>query len=1170
MHVLERGGRRNLVLSATDLANFLGCRHKTALDMAVAYRKRRRPRGDDLLLEALRERGREHERRYVETLRVSGGTIVDLSSIDDTVEQIAQTHEAMTRGVDVIVQGALDDGHWFGRPDVMGRVAKRSVFGDWSYEISDTKLAKETKAGTVLQLGLYSEMLALRQEVRPELFHVITPDGRNPKQTYRVDDYAAYFRLVRAKMLAAVAQGDEALAEVNYPEPVAHCDVCQWSGVCGARRRDDDHLSLVAGISRVQREELVSRGVTTVRALAALPLPIHFKPRRGAREGFERVREQARVQIESRGLAIPRYELLAVEPDRGLCRLPEPTPGDLFVDLEGDPMAAEGGREYLFGVARVDGSYESAWAADERDERRAFEWFIDTVVASMREYPAMHVFHYAPYEPSAFKRLMGRYATRERELDAMLRSGRFVDLYAVVHQAMRIGIEKYSVKSLEPLYGFSRTVPLPDANRCLRAMEHALQMNRVDELPPDVRPTVEGYNRDDCVSTLFLRAWLEEVRSERTAAGHAIPRAALTDGEPSPELDDRAKRVEALRSRLLANVPELLGERDPDQQARWLLAYLLDYHRREDKATWWEFFRLCELPEEELLDERGALAGMQLVERLGFAIAKNGKPTRSVIDRYSFPEQECEIDRGDEVRLQDQRGFGTVVAVDRTRRTIDVRKGPSVAEVHPSAMFAFAHVPSSVMEDALHRIGEALAASDAGFGAARALLARHEPRLRDAEFRRAEGESQAVFAVRICDALEETVLPIQGPPGAGKTHCGARMICALVKAGKRVGITANSHKVIQHLLAKTTEAAREAGITVRLGHKNGEDGASEEPSAIREFASNEDALHALEDGDIDVLGGTSWLWARKDAASSVDVLFVDEAGQLALANAVAVSQAANSLVLLGDPQQLEQPRKGTHPDGVGVSALDHVLGGSKTISDEGGIFLPVTWRLSPTICDFTSELFYDGRLSARPELVDSTLIGVDGLPSSGLAYVEVPHDGNRNASDEEAEVVARIVELISGDRVAWTYGAGTPMPIAQGDVLVVAPYNAHVTRLSARLAGTIARVGTVDKFQGQEAPVVVYSMAASRPADAPRGMEFLYSLNRLNVATSRAKCLAIVVASPELFEPECQSPDQMKLANALCRFREMAARLDLATPGRSGGAAPQWPNLAVSDPLAST
>jgi uncharacterized protein len=271
--------------------------------------------------------------------------------------------------------------------------------------------------------------------------------------------------------------------------------------------------------------------------------------------------------------------------------------------------------------------------------------------------------------------------------------------------------------------------------------------------------------------------------------GDAIPRAVLSDGAAPPELDERAKRVEVLRARLLTDVPEVVGERDAEQQGGWILAYLLDYHRREDKATWWEYFRLCDLPEDELFDERGAVTGMEFVERVGPVIGKKGKPTRSVIDRYSFPEQECDLDEDDEVKLQDQRGFGTIDRVDRARRTIDVRKGPKMADVHPRSMFAFTHVSSEVMEEALHRIGEKVASGSDGFGAARALLGRHAPRLRGAQFGKDKSETELEFAVRISGQLDATVLAIQGPPGAGKTHCGARMICALVKAGRRVGIT---------------------------------------------------------------------------------------------------------------------------------------------------------------------------------------------------------------------------------------------------------------------------------------------------------------------------------------------------------------------------------------------
>jgi predicted RecB family nuclease len=1142
-----------LLLSATDLSNFLSCRHLTALDMAVAIGKRKRPYFDDPLLEILFARGLEHEKRYVASLEGQGRTVVTLADVKERDAAVAQTLDAMRSGVDVIVQGALCDGRWYGRPDVLQRVERPCGLGAWSYEVSDTKLARETRAGTILQLGLYSEMLTTAQRGRPEHFYVVTPDPTVPVNKYRVDDYAAYFRLIRAQMEAMVAEDDETIAAANYPEPVDHCEVCAWSSECSKKRHDDDHLSLVAGISRLQRRELESQDVTTLAQLATVPLPLPFKPKRGAADTYVRAREQARVQLGSRGKTPPIYEMRPFEDGKGLSRLPEPSPGDLFLDLEGDLFAAEGGREYLFGVVTIDAngtpSYRPFWAFTEHQERQAFESVMDLIMASWQTHEGMHVYHYAPYEPGAFKRLMGRYATREQELDKLLRAGRFVDLYGVVRQGVRAGIERYSIKNLEVFYGYDRAVALADANRSLRIMEQALELQCPETVAPEVRALVEGYNTDDCLSTLRLRDWLERLRGELESRGTPLPRPTPKEGEPSKQLDERAQLVETLRTRLLDGIPEPLADQTEEQHGRWLLAYLLDFHRRENKAKWWEYYRLCELPEEDLYDEPQAIAGLAYVSRVRVVPnKKTGKPTGSVIDRYRYPVQEMEIRRGDELKLQDGTKLGDVVEVDRVTLTIDVQKGPKQAENHPTAVFEHTHVRTGVLEDSIYAIGEQTAEGHPS-SVARDLLQARPPRLSSGAFSPRPGETAVDFAVRVVGDLDQTVLAVQGPPGSGKTYSGAHMICALIKQGKKVGVTATSHKVIRNLLDAVADAADATGVTVQLAQKTDEEDGDGVGSRVQPLADNPDALQALQSGEANVLGGTAWLWARSEFASSVDVLFVEEAGQMSLANVLAVSGAAHSIVLLGDPQQLDQPQQGTHPDGVNASALQHMLGQHQTIPADRGIFLPITWRLSPDICSFTSELFYESRLRSKPGLERQRLVGTDELDGSGLWVAAVDHDGNRNWSQEEIDAVAELVARLMAPGARWVDEESKESIVTGEDILVVSPYNAQVSRLQERLASTGVQVGTVDKFQGQEAPVVIYSMATSRPEDAPRGMEFLYSLNRLNVATSRARCAAIVVASPRLFEPECRTPRQMKLANALCRYRELARTVNLSRPG---------------------
>jgi len=509
----------------------------------------------------------------------------------------------------------------------------------------------------------------------------------------------------------------------------------------------------------------------------------------------------------------------------------------------------------------------------------------------------------------------------------------------------------------------------------------------------------------------------------------------------------------------------------------------------------------------------------------------------------------------DELKLKDGKKLGDVVQVDRTARTIDVRKGRSQADNHPTSAFAHNYVDTAVLEKAICAIGESVAQAGVVSAdknqpnpAAGQLLLAAAPRLHSGKFAAEPDETALDLAVRVVTDLDQTVLAIQGPPGSGKTFSGGEMICALVTQGRKVGVTGTSHKVIDNLLGAVGKAAKKKSMEVRLAHKNdkADDAADGTTTSVACLGSNEEALAALQSGDAQVLGGTAWLWARPDFAEAVDVLFVDEAGQMSLANVLAVSGAAKSIVLLGDPQQLDQPQKGSHPEGASASALEHILGDNRTMPAGRGIFLPVTWRLAPSICSFTSEVFYERRLTAKPGLERQVLTGVGEYDGSGVCLVEVAHDGNCNSSMEEIEMVESLVARLTAPGAQWVDEEGEVAQLTAKDVLVIAPYNAQVTRLVDRLPPGGVRVGTVDKFQGQEAPVVIYSMATSRPEDAPRGMEFLYSLNRLNVATSRARCLSIVVASPRLFEPECRTPRQMKLANALCRYRE------LAQPARAG------------------
>lgn len=1130
----------SFALTASDLVAYLDCRHLTTLDRAVAEGSMERPHVWDPLLKVLADRGAAHEKSYIEHLTANGFDVARVEGIEVTNKAVAETTDAMRKGAQVIVQGALAHDGWVGRSDILLRVdGVPSTFGDWSYEAIDTKLARETKAGAILQLALYSDLLATAQGTAPEFMHVVAPWSDFVPQRYRFADCAAYFRKVKRGLVAELSSPAGAQ---TYPDPNAHCDICRWRESCDKRRRDDDHLCLVAGITKIQINELKQRDVATVATLAAMPLPLAWKPDRGSAESYTRIREQARIQHEARRSGERRFEVLPITEGFGLTRLPEPDAGDIFLDLEGDPFVGEHGLEYLFGYLFEDGgetSYRGQWALTRADEKQAFEDFVDFAMERWEQHPGLHIYHYAPYEPAALKRLMGRYATREDEIDRMLRAGLFVDLYQVVRHAVRASVESYSIKKLEPFFEFVREKDLGDANIALAELQAALEFDDARSISDEAKGTVLAYNKDDCRSARSLRGWLEHLRGTIVDGGTEVPRPPASDGAPSENITDWIARINALIDRLTVDVPAAREERTDEQQGRWLLANILDWHRREEKAIWWELFRLSDLSAEDLLDERAGISGLTFV---GAA----GGTAQAPIHRYAFPPQETEL-RGDEdLRSVGGARLGKVEAVDLEDRTIDIKKRQDTAHLHPEAVFAHKYVGTRPMKEALVRLGDFVANNgllgDGPHLAARDLLLRMAPRTGGAPLRRA-GETGAGAAVRLCDHLQGGVLPIQGPPGAGKTFTGAQMICELVRQGKTVGITANSHKVIRNLIDAAIEAADEKGVEVQCCHKADEAGPRQHRLTFAR--SSEELINAL-GRSVNVGGGTAWLWSRQDAFETVDVLFVDEAAQMSLANVLAVAQSARTVVLLGDPQQLDQPMQGTHPEGTDVSALTHILGSAHTVPPDRGLFLEQTWRLHPDICAFTSELFYDGKLSSRDGLGSQAIDSTGPVSGTGLRYLPVAHTGNQNCSPEEADAVRDLVAGVLAARTTWVDRDGHEKPLSLDDILIITPYNAQVFEIQQRLPG--ARVGTVDKFQGQEAPVAIYSMATSSWADAPRGMEFLYSLNRLNVATSRSKCISIIVSSPGIFEAECRTPRQIQLANAFCRYLELAQTIDLAGP----------------------
>jgi uncharacterized protein len=1071
-----------MLFSPSDLNAFLACPHLTMLQVRVARDDLTKPYRINLHADIIRRKGEEHERRYLHKLAAEGKIIAEPQTAAETEEAIRAAE------ADVIYQAQFEHDGWRGIADFLERLP------DGSYEVVDTKLARHPRPEHVLQLCFYTEQLARVQGRQPELMHVVT--GIAERETFRPEDYGAYYRRLRQRFVTAVEQ-----SQPTYPYPVEHCSLCDFLELCEKQWEEDDHLTLVADVSRLQVERLSKARIETLTGLAEAALETKVPSMRATT--FQGLRHQASLQQHHRRTNEHKIDLLPQEEGRGFNLMPEPSPGDIWLDFEGDPWYEPGrGLEFLFGWVELAENGEelsrTLWARDRDEERRAFEELVDYVVERRRRFPAMHVYHYAQYERTALSRLAGEHGTREEEVDDLLRGEVLVDLFRVTKQALRASVPGYSIKRVEELYGFVREAEIGGGSQAVYDFETWLETEEDSLLD-----RIAAYNREDCLSTLELHRWLLGLRPD-------IPwRKPSDERERSEEAEKRDEERDRVRDQLLAGAEE--GE------PRWLLAQLLDYHRREGRPQWWAYFHNLTLDPEELEDSSETIGGLEPA----------GEPVQikqSYEYALEFSPQEHKIG-GPAIDPATEKRYN--VRVDDELGTVTFRRGIAVAaEPLPKALIPPEPFPTWTQRDAVLRFAKSLER----YPALVEILERRPPRAR------LNGTLEEA-----AHSLDGSYLPVQGPPGSGKTWNGARMAIALMRAGRRVGVTALSHKAIHKFLEEVEEAALAAGFEFRGLKKCGEDPGTQYEG--RGLIENERENDAMLDEEAQLIAGTSYLFARDELDQHVDTLFVDEGGQFSLADAMAVGTAARNLVLLGDPNQLPQVSQGSHPPGADESVLGHLLGEDETLRPGMGVFLEHTWRLRPEVNTYVSETFYEGRLEPAP--VTSTRSIADG---NGVRFLSVPHEGHRTAAPEEAAKVAAEIERLVGTPYLED---GVERTLGYGDFIVVAPYNSHVRCLREALPEEV-RVGTVDKFQGQEATVSFFSMASSSGEDVPRGIDFLFSRNRLNVAVSRARCLAYVVASPRLLDTECRTVEQMKLVNALCRFVEFAEVSSPLADGHGG------------------
>jgi predicted RecB family nuclease len=1040
-----------LLFSPTDLARYMDNPYIAWMNrFHLEHPGQLTPDEDTEQDELIQRRGLEHEDQYLRLLQEQGRDICEIPSSPNSKEL---TLEAMKSGREIIYQAAISTGEFAGFADFLVRVDEPSTLGDHHYQAWDTKLSLKAKPHFIIQLCCYSEMLESIQGRRPQEFWVVLGDGTSKR--FRTDDFIFFYLQIREAFLDQQREFDPD----NPPDPKWLGSNGRWESIAQKWLQERDHLSLVANIRTDQIKKLKGVGIETIQGLVDSDLHRVIKMQEST---FTNLKAQAGLQVASRGLEVPKWEVIEPDPDnpqKGLALLPPASELDVAFDFEGFPLV-DGGLEYLWGATHCEAGeivFTDWWAHDDVQERVTFEGFIDWVCERRERDRGMHVYHYGAYEITALRRLMGKFGTREYELDDLLRHGVFVDLLTVVRQGLRIGEPSYSLKYVEHVYRGRREGGVETAGESIVAYQRWLEsQDGPDWRTSEILRQIRDYNRDDCESTWELAAWLRERQCETD-----IPWFSSV-AEEDREKEEPKERTPAalLAEKLLAEIPE---DRSEDPQ-RWriheLLAWLLEFHWRESKPVWWALFDRHEKIEDELIEDMDCLGGLERAD------TSSRQVKRSQEFDYDFdPDQDTKIHEGQHCYFaHDISTKVQVTALDRSEGSVTIKAGPKVlAKLADNggetpqrlSLIPDEYVSAAKIAESIERTVTRYAETGEMPPALRDLLGRSRPRIRGNPHGPiiADETDPLRGATDAAMNMEASTLCFQGPPGSGKTYTAAHIITALLRAGKRIAVSAPTHRAINNLLVKVDEIAEESGVTFTglKVNSRGEDEEITRCKCVRGISSTA----AVFDQSPQLVGGTAWVFSDPRAVDQFDHLFVDEAGQMSLANVVGMAPCTDNIILMGDQMQLGQVIQGSHPGESGLSALEYLLQDHATIPPDLGIFLGTTWRLHPDICKFISEAVYEGRLNPKPHTANRVVRRAksgDKVVSheAGVHFVPVVHEYNTQASDEEVDVIASIIEDLL-QREQTDADGNRCGALTHDDILIVAPYNMQIRRLQHRL-----------------------------------------------------------------------------------------------------------------------